>query len=186
MGHLVQMAGLTVQNFLSAATGIALALALMRAFARIRRYNGRQLLGRHDSVRPSTSSCQSRFVLALAFARFRRAADAARFVDATTLEGAKQTIRRPGSLAGSHQATRHQRRRVLQRQRRAPVREPQRHQQHPVDLVDAGDRRGASLHVRPHGRRPASGLGATRRQAGSLDHRCPFSPIGRKRTAIRS
>lgn len=34
MGHLVQMAGLTVQNFVSAATGIALAIAVTRAFAR--------------------------------------------------------------------------------------------------------------------------------------------------------
>ena len=37
MSHLVQMAGLTVQNFLSAATGIALAIAVTRAFARSRR-----------------------------------------------------------------------------------------------------------------------------------------------------
>jgi K+-transporting ATPase ATPase A chain len=34
MSHLTQMAGLTVQNFLSAATGIALAVALIRGFAR--------------------------------------------------------------------------------------------------------------------------------------------------------
>jgi K+-transporting ATPase ATPase A chain len=34
MSHLVQMLGLTVQNFLSAATGIALAFALIRGFAR--------------------------------------------------------------------------------------------------------------------------------------------------------
>jgi len=34
MGYLVQMAGLTVQNFLSAATGIAVAVALVRGFAR--------------------------------------------------------------------------------------------------------------------------------------------------------
>lgn len=34
MSYLVQMAGLAVQNFLSAATGIALALALIRGFAR--------------------------------------------------------------------------------------------------------------------------------------------------------
>lgn len=33
-GYLVQMAGLTVQNFLSAATGVALALAFVRGFAR--------------------------------------------------------------------------------------------------------------------------------------------------------
>ncbi|CCG42404.1 potassium-transporting ATPase subunit KdpA [Magnetospirillum molischianum] len=34
MSHLVQMAGLTVQNFVSAATGIAVAVALIRGFAR--------------------------------------------------------------------------------------------------------------------------------------------------------
>jgi K+-transporting ATPase ATPase A chain len=34
MSYLVQMAGLTVHNFVSAATGIALALALIRGFAR--------------------------------------------------------------------------------------------------------------------------------------------------------
>lgn len=34
MGYLVQMLGLTVQNFVSAATGIALAIALIRGFAR--------------------------------------------------------------------------------------------------------------------------------------------------------
>ena len=36
LSHLVQMLGLAVQNFLSAATGIAVALVLMRAFARQR------------------------------------------------------------------------------------------------------------------------------------------------------
>ncbi|UIJ72073.1 potassium-transporting ATPase subunit KdpA [Aurantimonas sp. HBX-1] len=41
MSHLSQMAGLTVQNFLSAATGIALAVALVRAFAR----SGMQTVG---------------------------------------------------------------------------------------------------------------------------------------------
>jgi potassium-transporting ATPase potassium-binding subunit len=36
MGHLVQMAGLTVQNFLSAGVGIAVAVALIRGFTRAR------------------------------------------------------------------------------------------------------------------------------------------------------
>lgn len=36
MGHLVQMAGLTVQNFLSAAVGLAVAIALIRGFLRAR------------------------------------------------------------------------------------------------------------------------------------------------------
>jgi K+-transporting ATPase ATPase A chain len=35
-GHLVQMAGLAVQNFVSAAVGMALAIALVRGFARVR------------------------------------------------------------------------------------------------------------------------------------------------------
>jgi K+-transporting ATPase ATPase A chain len=34
MGYLVQLAGLTVQNFVSAAVGIAVAIALVRGFAR--------------------------------------------------------------------------------------------------------------------------------------------------------
>ncbi len=41
MGYLVQMAGLTVQNFLSAATGIVVAIALIRGFAR----HGAQAIG---------------------------------------------------------------------------------------------------------------------------------------------
>ncbi len=36
MGHLVQMTGLAVQNFVSAATGIAVAIAVVRGFARTR------------------------------------------------------------------------------------------------------------------------------------------------------
>ena len=36
MGHLVQMAGLAVQNFVSAAVGMAVAVALIRGFARSR------------------------------------------------------------------------------------------------------------------------------------------------------
>ena len=36
MGHLVQMAGLSVQNFVSAAAGIAVAIAVVRGFARTR------------------------------------------------------------------------------------------------------------------------------------------------------
>ena len=34
MSYLTQMAGLAVQNFLSAATGIVVAIALIRGFAR--------------------------------------------------------------------------------------------------------------------------------------------------------
>ena len=46
MSHLVQMVGLTVQNFVSAATGIAVAFALIRGFARRETPSARQFLGR--------------------------------------------------------------------------------------------------------------------------------------------
>ena len=46
MSHLTQMLGLTVHNFLSAATGLAMAFALVRAFARSSAHDGRQFLGR--------------------------------------------------------------------------------------------------------------------------------------------
>ena len=45
MSYLVQMAGLTVQNFVSAATGIALAVALIRGFSRASAQSDRQFLG---------------------------------------------------------------------------------------------------------------------------------------------
>ena len=57
MGYLVQMAGLAVQNFLSAATGIAVAIALIRGFAR-HSADHRQFLGRchaRDSLYPAAA-----------------------------------------------------------------------------------------------------------------------------------
>jgi K+-transporting ATPase ATPase A chain len=42
LSYLGQMAGITVQSFLSAATGIAVAIALIRSFARRRRPDDRQ------------------------------------------------------------------------------------------------------------------------------------------------
>ena len=45
MGHLVQMAGLTVQNFVSAAVGIVVAVALVRGVRRTRVRGDRELLG---------------------------------------------------------------------------------------------------------------------------------------------
>ena len=46
MSYLSQMAGLAVHNFVSAATGIAIAIALVRGFARRSAQRNRQLLGR--------------------------------------------------------------------------------------------------------------------------------------------
>ena len=49
MSNLSQMLGLTIHNFLSAATGIALAFALFRGFARREASGDRQFLGRCDA-----------------------------------------------------------------------------------------------------------------------------------------
>ena len=67
MSYFAQMAALTVQNFTSAAAGIAIAIALI---ARLRAPAGeddRQLLGRPDARAPSTSCCRSRSSAALLF-----------------------------------------------------------------------------------------------------------------------
>ena len=49
MSYLTQMLGLTVQNFVSAATGMAVLVALIRGFARAATADDRQLLGRSDA-----------------------------------------------------------------------------------------------------------------------------------------
>ncbi len=59
MGHLVQLAGLAVQNFISAAVGIAVAIALVRGFAAPRQHHDRQLLGRPDP-RPAPAAAAAR------------------------------------------------------------------------------------------------------------------------------
>ncbi len=51
MSYLTQMAGLTLHNFVSAATGIALALAFIRGFTRNSLANAGQFLGRSDALR---------------------------------------------------------------------------------------------------------------------------------------
>jgi potassium-transporting ATPase potassium-binding subunit len=91
MSHLVQMAGLTVHNFLSAATGVALAAALTRAFAR----SGAATLGNFwaDMTRVTLYVLLPLSLLvAVAFAALGVPQTLQGAVDATTLEGAKQTI----------------------------------------------------------------------------------------------
>lgn len=91
MSHLVQMAGLTVQNFLSAATGLALACVAIRAFAR----NGASTVGNFwvDMVRATLYILLPLSVgLALVFLLTGLPQTLAANVEATSLEGANQTI----------------------------------------------------------------------------------------------
>ncbi len=91
MSHLSQMAGLTVHNFLSAATGIALAIAITRAFARA----GTGQLGNFwvDLTRATLYVLLPlSLLLALAFAMTGIPQTLTGSVEASTLEGAKQAI----------------------------------------------------------------------------------------------
>jgi len=91
LSYLVQMLGLTHQNFLSAATGIVLAVALMRGFARASRHT----IG---NFWVDTTRCTLYILLpiAIVYALFLVAEGIPQtlgpYVEATTLEGSKQTI----------------------------------------------------------------------------------------------
>jgi K+-transporting ATPase ATPase A chain len=91
MSHLTQMLGLTVHNFLSAATGLAMAFALARGFVR----SSVQTVGNFwvDVTRITLYLLLPiAFVLAFALVALGVPQTLLGAVDATTLEGAKQTI----------------------------------------------------------------------------------------------
>ncbi len=91
MSYLVQMAGLTVHNFVSAATGIALALALVRGFAR-RSAKG---IGNFwvDLTRCTLYVLLPvSIVVGLFFVWQGMPQNLGAYTEATTLEGAKQVI----------------------------------------------------------------------------------------------
>jgi K+-transporting ATPase ATPase A chain len=91
LGYFAQMAGLTVQNFVSAATGIALAVALIRGFAR----RSASAIGNFwaDLTR-CTLYILLPLSLAIAIALVWQGIpqNLSAYVDAATLEGGKQTI----------------------------------------------------------------------------------------------
>ncbi len=91
MSYLTQMAGLTVQNFVSAATGVAIAIALIRAFSR----KSMKTLGNFwvDLTRCTLyvllPLC---IILTLAFVSLGVPQTIGSYAEATTLEGARQVI----------------------------------------------------------------------------------------------
>jgi potassium-transporting ATPase potassium-binding subunit len=91
MGYLVQMAGLTVHNFVSAAVGIALAVALIRGFVR----HEASGIGNFwvDITRCTLYVLLPISVITCLFFVWQgMPQNISAYVDATTLEGAKQTI----------------------------------------------------------------------------------------------
>jgi K+-transporting ATPase ATPase A chain len=91
MSYLTQMAGLTVHNFVSAATGIALAIALVRGFAR---RSGKTL----GNFWVDLTRCvlyillPISIVIGLVFVWQGMPQNLGAYTDATTLEGVKQVI----------------------------------------------------------------------------------------------
>jgi K+-transporting ATPase ATPase A chain len=91
MSYLTQMAGLTVHNFVSAATGIALAVALVRGFAR----RSAQTIGNFwvDMTRCTLYILlPAAIVVALVFVWQGMPQNLGAYTEATTLEGVKQVI----------------------------------------------------------------------------------------------
>ena len=91
MSYLTQMAGLTVQNFLSAATGIVLAVALIRGFARA----SARTVGNFwvDLTRVTLYVLLPICIVFTLFLVWQGMPQTlGPYVEATTLEGAKQTI----------------------------------------------------------------------------------------------
>jgi K+-transporting ATPase ATPase A chain len=91
MSYLTQMAGLTTQNFVSAATGIALAIALVRAFARASAHT----VGNFwvDLTRCTLYILLPLSIIAALFLVWQGVPqNLGAYVDAATLEGAKQTL----------------------------------------------------------------------------------------------
>jgi len=91
LSYLVQMAGLTHQNFLSAATGIALAVALIRGFSR----SSMRTIGNFwvDVVRCTLYVLLPICVIGTLVLVWQGVPQTlGPYVEATTLEGAKQTI----------------------------------------------------------------------------------------------
>jgi K+-transporting ATPase A subunit len=184
MGYLVQMAGLTVHNFVSAAVGVAIALALIRGFAR------REAAGIGNFWVDVTRITlyvllPVSIVTSLVFVLEGVPQNLSAYVDATTLEGMKQTIAQ-GPVASQEVI------KVLGTNGggffNANSAHPYENPTAPTNLMQMllliGIAAGLTNVLGRMGRRPAPGLGDLRR-----DGRCCCSAssrsIGRRRTATR-
>ena len=190
LSYLSQMAGITVQSFLSGATGVAVAIALVRGFAR----RSAQTIGNFwvDLTRITLYVLLPICVVAGLFLVWQGVPQTLGAYVERDDAGRRQSGSgaRAGRLAGGDQAAERRRRRLLQRQLGASVREPDSPGRASRDAADLPDRRGADQHVRPHGRRSASWLGTVCRHGGDVrgrprgdlrqrgTHNAALSPFG--------
>ncbi len=147
--QLIQMAGLAVRNFVSAAVGLAVAIALVRGLVR-------RTASTIGNFWADVTRCTLYLLLPisivgalfLVWQGVPQTFDGSHAV--TTLQGATQTIPL-GPIASQEidQGAGHQRRRLLQRQLGTSVREPQRPDQLPGDVRDPGHPVRADRDLRP-------------------------------------
>ena len=179
MSYLTQMAGLAVQNFVSAAVGMAVLAAVVRGIAR--RSSG--TLGNFwvDLYRSLVYILLPLAVVVTVILDLAgRAADLPRARDRDDAPGRAAVDRaRPGRLADRDQAARHERRRLLQLELGRPVREPDRALELHRDARDPPDPGGAGVHVREDGARPPPRLGGVRGDVRGLRDRRRRQPAGR-------
>ena len=187
MSYLVQMAGLTVHNFVSAATGIALAIALVRGFARRSAPRHRQLLGRSGPLHALRPAADLRSSSRLFFVWQGVPQNFGAYTEATTLEGAKQmiaqgpvasqeVIKMLGTNGGG----------FFNANSAHPFENPNAAHQLRPDAADLrASRRGAHLHVRPHGRRHSARAGRSSPRWPSCSWPACSSPTAPRRPAIR-
>ena len=162
MSYLTQMAGLAVQNFVSAAVGIAVLAAVVRGHRAALVGHARQLLGRPlplARLRAAAARRSSSRAPDLA----GRAADLPRPRDRDARSRAHADDRaRPGRVADRDQAARDERRRLLQLELGRPVREPDRALELHRDARDPADPGGPGVHVREDGARATACVGGVR------------------------
>ena len=157
LSNFSQMAVITFLMVVSAATGVAAAGGFIRGLSR----KSAADLGNYwvDFTRVTYRVLLPlSFVMALVYVWRGMPQTLASDAWATTLEGARQQIVMGRGQPRIDQAYRHERRRLLQHERRASVREPDAAHQHAAHAVDAADSVRADLCAR-HDDRPAPPAG---------------------------
>ena len=156
MSYLTQMAGLAVQNFVSAAVGMAVLAAVIRGLSR----RSASELGNFwatSTARSSTSCCRWRSILARDPDLAGRAADVRRARDGDDARGrARRRSRAARSPRRSRSSSSARTAAASTTQLGRAVREPERAHELPRGARDPADPGGAGVHVREDGRSRAA------------------------------
>ena len=159
MSYLTQMAALAVQNFVSAAVGIAVAVALIRGFAR----HTAKTIGNFwvDVTRCTLYILMPICILATLFFVWQGSIQNFKGpATATTLEGPTQVIEQgPLGLSVSHENAGNQWRRIFQRELCPPVRESNTTGEPAADVADLFTWGWTDIHVRQDGARYRAKVG---------------------------